>query len=154
MTRSLRLVAILALVACVPILAVVAAQTSPQASAQAQPPSPGPAQPASLAGFEDQGAFHLYINEDPIGTITFRWLADGTFENEAVLTLGGQSTKMTDSIAVDKDGRWVKMTSRSAVADIESVRDGDDVRITVKGKTQTTKLKADARVFSNYGPRS
>jgi putative CocE/NonD family hydrolase len=126
--------------------------TQPGTSARGQT-SPAPqARPASLAGLEDSGVFLLYQNEDRVGTITFKWQAGGTLDNEMVISVAGQSTTITQQILVDKDGLWTKMTSNSAQGLVETVREGDTAKITVKGKTQIVKLEPGARLFGNYAP--
>src|SRR5438105_956052 len=47
----------------------------------AEPPSkPGDAGfPASLSGVEDSGKFFVYVNEDRVATVDFKWHADGAF---------------------------------------------------------------------------
>jgi hypothetical protein len=154
MTRSVRLAAVLVLVGC----GLMSRQSAPSAGGQvspaprAQPAPSAQAQPAPLSGFEDRGVFLLYQNEDRVGTITFRWQADGTFDNEIVLSLAGQTATITDSVVVDKDGQWVRMTTKSAQGPIEAVREGGIARVTVKGKSQTVTLQPGTRMFGNYGP--
>ena len=46
--------------------------------------------PASLAGFEDSGTFHLYKSEERLVAIEFAWKKDGSFDNKSVLALAGQ----------------------------------------------------------------
>jgi len=137
------------LIACAVMLAQAAllgrgpqAQTAPAAQAL----------PAPLSGFEDSGVFLLYQNEDRVATITFKWQADGTLDNETVISAAGQSTTITQKIVVDKDGLWTKMTTNSAQGLVETEREGGTARLTAKGKTQIVKLEPGARLFGNYAP--
>src|SRR5262245_23513406 len=68
-----------------------------------------PAQPATMAGFSDEGAFVLYANEEPLARLTFQWKPDGHFTSRVVLSFGGQSATSTVSITPDADGRWLKV---------------------------------------------
>jgi len=43
------------------------------------------AQPGTLAGFSDKGAFILYANEERVARLTFQWKADGTFNSEITI---------------------------------------------------------------------
>ena len=110
-----------------------------------------PAQPASLKG-PGEIPRSPFVNEDRIGTIKTEWLPDGSYSNEAALAMGGQSTTVTTSIAVDKDGLWTDITAAAAAATTTCVRDGATARRTVKDKTTTFDVKPGARFFDNYGP--
>ena len=113
---------------------------------------PALCQPISLSGFQDQGVFNLYKNEDRLATIKFQWQKDGKFENEAVISMAGQRITITDSIEVDSGGRWTKLTSAGLSGSATGVRDGDTVTRTIKDKKQTFQLKPGAVLFANYSP--
>jgi hypothetical protein len=53
--------------------------------------STGNTQPAPQKGLQDEGTFGLYVSEERIGTLTFKLGADGSFTNEAVLAIAGQT---------------------------------------------------------------
>src|SRR5258708_4322724 len=66
------------------------------------------AQPATLAGFSDNGAFVLYVNEERLGRLTFEWKADGAFESKLTMSLAGQSADGIVVLTPDAEGRWIK----------------------------------------------
>src|SRR5690348_16054894 len=94
-------------------------------------------QPASLAGFKDAGSFGVYVNEERVISITFKWQPDGAFENESVISMAGQKVTSTTTITPDKDGRWTKIVVQSPQGPATMIRDGDKAQRTVKEKTTT-----------------
>jgi putative CocE/NonD family hydrolase len=110
------------------------------------------AQPAPLSGFKDEGVFFLYVNEDRVATLRFQWHPDGSFQNQATLSMAGQSVTTTYSIVPDKEGRWVNITVNSPQGPITTVREGEVARRTFKEKTETVNIKREARLFGNYSP--
>jgi putative CocE/NonD family hydrolase len=109
-------------------------------------------QSGSLKGFADEGTFGLYVNEERIGTLTFKWSADGSFTNEAVLNMAGQSVTTVDTIAVDAGGRWTTLETKSPAGVATTIREGDFAKRTIKEKTDIIAVKPGAGLFSNYGP--
>jgi uncharacterized protein len=114
--------------------------------------SAGLGQPATLKGFQDDGTFGLYVNEERIGTLTFKWSLDGTFTNEAVLGIAGQSVTTVDSVFVDGEGRWTRLETKAPQGTITTVREGDSARRTFNEKTDIIQVKPGSVLFSNYGP--
>ncbi len=109
-------------------------------------------QPASLAGFQDEGTFLLFVNEDRVGTLKFKWAADGSFQNETVLSMAGQSVTTVDTIAVDAEGRWTRLETKAPTGVVTAVREGDTARRTFKDKTEIIQVKPGSVLFANYGP--
>ena len=109
-------------------------------------------QPATLVGFKDEGTFLLYVNEERLATLRFKWREDGSFENEAVISMAGQNMTTTLTIVPDKDGRWAQIVLKSPRGPITTVREGDVARRTFQEKTEVVNIKADARLFDNYAP--
>lgn len=66
------------------------------------------AQPASLAGFSDDGAFVLYANEERLARLDFHWKSDGSYESKVNLSFAGQSVSSALTLTPDAEGRWVK----------------------------------------------
>jgi len=110
------------------------------------------AQPAPISGFQDEGVFLLYKDEERVGAMKFRWQPDGTFSNEMTVSMAGQSVVISTAVAVDREGRWVKIEMKAPTGPIVAVREGDELRRTFKEKTTTEKIKPGARLFDNYGP--
>src|SRR6266513_1375453 len=87
------------------LLATMTVRADEPAKKPADAPKSPPALPASLAGFEDSGTFHLYKSEELLVTIEFTWKKDGSFDNKSVLSLGGQTLRESFTVTPDKDGR-------------------------------------------------
>ena len=104
------------------------------------------------SGFVDQGTFALYVNEDRVALMEGKLSADGSLENNATLTISGLSVHLSTKITADKNGEWQKIESQSPVGMVTMERDGQQVRIIAKGKTQSAKLKPGAILFDNYSP--
>ncbi|HZU34273.1 MAG TPA: CocE/NonD family hydrolase [Gemmataceae bacterium] len=111
-----------------------------------------PALPAPLSGFKDEGTFALYLNEDRLATITFRWQTNGTYDNKCTLALAGQKVTTTLHITPDKDGRWVKLDIKSPRGPVTVERTGGLARHTFEGKVVTLNLKPEAVLFDSYSP--
>src|SRR5215470_615430 len=94
--------------------------------------SKSPPLPASLAGLSDEGTFAIYKNEDRLVTITFKWQADGTFENKGVIAMAGQTVTQTMKVTPDKEGRWTKIVIESPRGQATFERKGDTARKTFK----------------------
>lgn len=112
----------------------------------------GKALPASLAGFSDEGIFHLYVNEEPLVEIKFKWEKEGKFSNTSRLSLAGQSVTTIIKIETDKDGRWTKIIQKSPQGTMKFTRKGSIVTRTFKEKTVTIELKEGAVLFENFSP--
>lgn len=108
--------------------------------------------PASLLGFSDEGIFRLYVNEDPLVEINFKWEKEGKFSNTSTLSMAGQSVTTTVEIETDEEGRWVKIIQKSPQGTMEFVREGSTVTRTFKEKTVTIELKDGATLFENFSP--
>jgi putative CocE/NonD family hydrolase len=123
------------------------------ASAPAQdPPAKPAALPAPLSGFKDEGVFRIYQKETQIATITFKWQADGGFENKCTLSIAGQSADFATKITPDKDGRWVTIRQETPRGPITVERSGDVAKYTFQDKVETVKLKPDCSLFENFSP--
>jgi putative CocE/NonD family hydrolase len=111
-----------------------------------------PPLPAPVSGVNDEGTFAVYKDEERLATMTFKWQADGSFENKVVISLGRQSTRSTVKITPDKDGRWAKIEVSSLRGTMTFERKDDVARKTFKDKIETTKLKPGAILFENFSP--
>jgi putative CocE/NonD family hydrolase len=100
----------------------------------AVPAAAVPPRPASLAGFRDEGAFHLYQDGQRLGTIRFRWQADGSFENTSELSQAGKSVKQTLRITPAKDGSWDRIAIDATGGSALFVLEGDKIKLTAQGK--------------------
>jgi len=113
--------------------------------------------PASLAGFADEGIFHIYVNEDPLVEIRFNWEKSGAFTNTATIKMAGQSVTVETKIDVDQDGRWVRIVQKSAQGSADLKREAGTVMRTIvtatsKEMKDTIELKPQTVLFDNYGP--
>jgi hypothetical protein len=133
------------------VFAALAVGADEPAKKPAGAPEP-PALPASLAGFEDSGTFHLYKSEERLVTIEFAWKKDGSFENKSALSLGGQTVRTSFTVTPDKNGRWEKIEVKGGSGDVTIVRKGGTVERTAKGETETYELKPDTLLFENFAP--
>jgi putative CocE/NonD family hydrolase len=111
-----------------------------------------PIRPASLAGFEDEGTFYIYLNEDRLATIKFKWQKDGSFENASTLSMAGQTVKQSLKVTPDKEGRWEKIVAESPQGTRTLVREGDKAKLTFKDQITTVTLKSGATLFDNFSP--
>jgi uncharacterized protein len=134
------------------LLAALVARADEPAKKPADSPKSPPAVPATLAGFEDSGTFHLYKSEELLVTIEFTWKKDGSFENKSVLTLSGQTLRTSFTVTPDKDGRWEKITGTNAGTDFTIARKGGAAEVTSKDKTEKVELKPDACLWQNFAP--
>lgn len=108
--------------------------------------------PAKLSGFEDSGEFRLYVNEDPIATMTHRWQADGTFEEDVVIAMAGQKVSIRLKMITDGDGQLSRIDAQTPQGVQVFERDGTILRFTFKDKTSTLNLRAGAILFENMSP--
>ena len=99
------------------------------------------AQPASLKGPGEDATFYLYVNEDRVGTIKAKWLPGGAYQNDATISMAGQSMTVTTSIAVDTDGLWNQITASAPAGATTCVREGATAR--------RTATFDDAKAFSS-----
>jgi putative CocE/NonD family hydrolase len=135
---------------------VVIAAATPAALAQGTKPAAAETQPAALpaplSGFHDEGAFGLYVNEERLAAIEFRWQPDGAYEGTCELSMANQTVTTSVQITVDADGRWTKVDYDTPLGPINIVREGAEVRKTFKDETETIELKPDALLFENFSP--
>ncbi len=108
--------------------------------------------PFTLKGFEDKGVFHIYQNEEPLVEINFEWLEDGTYKEEAVLSMAGQKATYGTEIETDEGGYWIKIIQKSPLGVMEFKREGNTVTRTFKEKTVTIEIKEGTVLFGNLSP--
>jgi putative CocE/NonD family hydrolase len=110
------------------------------------------AQPATLAGFSDEGAFVLYANEEPLARFTFQWKPDGNFTSRVVLSFGGQSPTSTLAITPDSDGRWIKVIDESPTSKAIWEREGENIKFDSPNKKGNGRWPKDALTFDSWTP--
>jgi len=125
------------------------------ASAQDKPAAAATAEaglPASMAGFSDQGEFRLYVNEDPIVTTTFEWRADGSFDEQFVLSMAGQKVETTMKFTPDDHGRFLRIEAKTPQGPQTFEREGSALTFKFKEKTSTLTIKPESIPFENFSP--
>jgi putative CocE/NonD family hydrolase len=110
------------------------------------------AQPASMAGFSDEGAFILYANEEQLARVAFQWKPDGSFESKGVLSLAGQSVTGTLTITPDADGRWTKVVVDYPSHKITWEREGKTFHVTFPDRKGNGAWPEDALTFESWTP--
>jgi putative CocE/NonD family hydrolase len=110
------------------------------------------AQPATLAGFSDEGAFLLYANEERIGRLTFQWKQDGTFASKVVVSLAGQSLSATVSLSPDAEGRWTKAVLEDPANQTVWDREGKTYTFKMPGTSGNGKWPEEALTFETWTP--
>lgn len=108
--------------------------------------------PASMAGFSDEGVFDTYRAEERLVRTKFNWRTDGSYEMEAVVTLGGQTMTISGKITPDSDGRFARMQFDLPTGQQLFEREGANVRFSHKDTKRTVTLKKDALLFENVNP--
>ncbi|HYP25528.1 MAG TPA: CocE/NonD family hydrolase [Blastocatellia bacterium] len=139
------------------IVGVIMGARVPEALAQGGPPAPGGADPAKkeealpvpLSGFQDEGVFLLYVNEDRIGSFTFKWQPDGTVDAESTLSMAGQTVTQAVRVVPDKEGRWQSIALDTPLGPVTVVREGNVAKSTFKDKTQTIALKPGSALYGD-----
>lgn len=105
-----------------------------------------------LNGMQDEGKFTYYINEEYVGTSSCTWSLDGTFENSAVIRMGGQQVVTSLSIEVDERGLWTSISMESARGPVLITRDGTSAETTFNGEAKPLKLKPNTFVMEDMSP--
>ena len=108
--------------------------------------------PATLAGFEDEGAFGITLNEEQIGVVKFSWKKDGSYEDHATIHLAGQTAEVTSRITPDADGRWKQIVIELPTGPVTLTRDGVSVKRTIKDKTTTLETQEGALLYQGNDP--
>lgn len=140
---------------CLMSVLLIASALQVPAKGQDEPPASLPADagpPASMAGFSDEGAFDIYRAEERLVRTTFTWLADGSYETQTVVSLGGQSMTFTGKITPDAEGRFWRMEFDLPTGQQVFEREGAQVRFTHKEVKRTFTLRQDAVPFENMSP--
>jgi putative CocE/NonD family hydrolase len=109
-------------------------------------------QPASLAGFSDEGAFILYANEERLGRLTFQWKANGSFESRMSMAFAGQTTSSTVSLTPDTEGRWTKAVLEDPSSRTTWTRDGQDITFTSPERTLHGRWPENSLTFETWTP--
>jgi putative CocE/NonD family hydrolase len=133
-------------------LTIAAAGQTPQAAPQKAEEKKSEALPAPLSNFADEGVFVVYVNEDPVIEIHYKWDKSGKYSGTNTVKMAGQSFTTTVDIETDANGLWTKITSKSPQATADIVREGSTARRTIKEKTETIEVKNGALMFENYSP--
>lgn len=140
---------------CLMSVLLIASALQVPAKGQDEPPASLPADagpPASMAGFSDEGAFDIYRAEERLVRTTFTWRADGSYETQTVVSLGGQSMTFTGKITPDAEGRFSRMEFDLPTGQQVFEREGVQVRFTHKEVKRTFTLRQDAVPFENMSP--
>src|SRR5215471_9248670 len=109
-------------------------------------------QPATLAGFSDSGVFALYANEDRLGTLTFEWKPNGSFEAKAVIAIDKQEAASTVSLTPDAEGRWVKALLRGSKDTTTWESDGETLHFNSPDANGKGEWPLDSLTFEAYTP--
>ena len=130
----------------------VAQETKPESAAAAEEAS-SPALPFSLSGFEDQGRFLLYKNEERLATMDFEWTPAGAFHSRTTIEMAGQSIEQKLEIVPDENGRWQEITLHVPSTTVEIKRQAGSVQLSARGKDYTFELtKPDSILWENMAP--
>jgi hypothetical protein len=108
--------------------------------------------PATLAGFEDQANFILFLNGQRLSVMESTWKKNGSFEGHASLNLAGQKTETTTRIVPAADGRWARITLESALGLVMLTRQGSTVTHMFKRKKNTWESREGLVLFDNNSP--
>jgi len=108
--------------------------------------------PASLAGFEDEALFSLFVNEEALGTMKSSWKKDGSFSAQSTITMAGQSRQASTKITPDAEGRWSQIVVEAATGTATLSRQGSSVTRTVKDKTTTWETRSGVLLIDNNAP--
>jgi hypothetical protein len=131
------------------ILPVVFSRYIEKASAD---PKPSKGLPATLAGFEDQANFILFLNGQRLTVMQSTWRKNGSFEGHAAMNLAGQKTETTTRILPARDGRWARITMESALGLVMLTRKGSTVTHMFKVKKNTWESREGLVLFDNNSP--
>jgi hypothetical protein len=108
--------------------------------------------PATLAGFEDQANFILFLNGQRLTVMQSTWRKNGSFEGHAAMNLAGQKTETTTRILPARDGRWARITMESALGLVMLTRKGSTVTHMFKLKKNTWESREGLVLFDNNSP--
>jgi putative CocE/NonD family hydrolase len=133
-------------------LTIAGAGQTPQAASQKAEEKKSEALPAPLSNYADEGVFVVYVNEDPVIEIHYKWDKSGKYSGTNTVKMAGQSFTTTVDIETDANGLWTKITYKSPQATADIVREGSTARRTIKEKTETIEVKNGALIFESYSP--
>jgi len=106
----------------------------------------------SLRGFADEGTFLYYVNEEYVGRSHSRWKEDGSFANEASVTVAGRTLTLSTTIFVDGDGHWRTIAMETGRGPLEIRREGSSAKITVAGKENPVALQPGSFLMEDMSP--
>jgi uncharacterized protein len=107
---------------------------------------------ASLLGFDDRGTFWIYVEEERIGTVEFKWWSDGSYAGKTVLSVGGQDVTTSIRIASDSKGAWRRIVVNSPAGTTRITRTKSTVNCASAGSTVSLKLKEEPAIYDAYSP--
>lgn len=125
---------------------------SEPALAESAPATAPAARPATLAGFSDEGVFRIYVNEEALVTIEFKWQTDGAFDNATTIEYAGQTIRHSFQITPDREGVFRRIDGQTPLGPVTIEREGGIVRRTARGETVTIEMKPAAVLWDNYAP--
>ena len=109
-------------------------------------------QVASLGGFQDEGTFHLYVNEESILTNHFVWKSDGAYTGDCTISVGGQSVTSSIAVTPGPDGTWMEMKLQTPTGPVELLRSDSTAVIVANEKPSTVAMANGMVLFENYNP--
>lgn len=124
---------------------------APPVLAQEAAPAEDVAPP--IFGPAEEGRFTLYMNEEPLIEMSYRWQESGAYESDMVLSMAGQTVETHYQVSVDDEGRWTQMKIVTPARTVEYDRSGAEVSIvTSSDERKTVELKSGTLLYDNYQP--
>ncbi len=107
-----------------------------------------------LKGIADSGRFFLLVNNQKIGTIDFKLDAEGNYQRQLQLEIGGQKAVMMLKIE-SRDGLWQKMEVKTPDREKTVIinRKNNQGEILAENETRISfEIKPEELFYDNYGP--
>ncbi len=110
--------------------------------------------PLPISGFEETGAFKLFVRESEIGRIEYTLTKDGQYSRKFVISMAGQKSEDTLTIASNPQGEWesMKIVAPTEIVHIKRVGDAVELKLEKKGQSYSAKLDQGHILYDNYGP--
>jgi hypothetical protein len=103
-------------------------------------------------GLGDRGVFHIYSNEEKVGTNEFEVSPDGSYRGQTTITRAGQRVVYTLDLETDGSRRWTKVVAGSSLGVVTVRRGGAHADVILPDSITSVRVHRDCLLFEAFSP--
>lgn len=106
----------------------------------------------TISGLADSATFKFYVQEAPLGSMTYSMDRSGNYQRIFTMTYAGQTVVFEMSVLSDKNGNWQSMEIKNpAMGTINMTHENNLAKFSQDGKNQSVELPVEYVLYDDYG---